>query len=167
MFLGLKIVNSFFHGKEMSTVRGSAIWTSPFIIILMIDKSIKLKKSFSVVMLGFLAMLLGCTGTSKKSTNSESLETVYPSDISSVFNHFNLILGDGSNTGQPIDFNHEDFFFTAKDGNTDWIVYKTPNAGNTHGTSNNTKTELAQLKKWSAMSEAKMTATCKIMNVIA
>ena len=44
-------------------------------------------------------------------------------------------------------------------------MYKAPNAGDTHGTSNNTRTELAQLKKWSSLTDASMTATLKVMNV--
>jgi len=93
--------------------------------------------------------------------------SVYPSDVMPFFNHFNLILGDGSNVGQALDFNQKDFFYTENDAEGDWVVYKAPNAGNTHGTSNNTRTELAQLKKWSPMAEASMTASLKVMNVSA
>ncbi|WP_343486671.1 polysaccharide lyase family 7 protein [Allomuricauda sp. d1] len=81
------------------------------------------------------------------------------------FEHWNLILGDGSNVGQATNFEHKDFFYTASDKQGEWVVFKTPNAGNTHGTSNNTRTELAQLKKWSPMTDAKMNATLKVMNV--
>lgn len=45
-------------------------------------------------------------------------------------------------------FENKDFFYTANDGKNDWIVFKAPNGGDTHGTSNNTRTELAQIKKW-------------------
>ncbi len=89
----------------------------------------------------------------------------YPSDVIPFFNHWNLILGDGSNAGQATNFEHKDFFYTIHDDNRDWVVFKTPNAGNTHGTSNNTRTELAQLKKWSPMADAKLKATLKVMNV--
>jgi Alginate lyase len=89
----------------------------------------------------------------------------YPSDVISLFDQFNLILGDGSNAGIPIDYEHKDFFYVSNDGKRDWVVFKTPNAGNTHGTSNNTRTELAQLKKWSPMTDATLKATCKVMNV--
>jgi hypothetical protein len=85
-------------------------------------------------------------------------------DIIPFFQHWNLILGDGSNVGQATDYEHKDFFYTAHD-KEDWVVFKTPNAGNTHGTSNNTRTELAQLKKWSPMTEASMNATLKVMHV--
>ncbi len=122
-----------------------------------------MKKTNSIVflILGIFLVLNGCSNTAKVNDNS----TVYPSDVIPFFNDFKLILGDGSNAGHPIDFENKDFFYTASEGETNWVVYKTPNAGNTHGTSNNTRTELAQVKKWSAMSEAKMTGTCKVMNV--
>ncbi|MEO1260144.1 MAG: polysaccharide lyase family 7 protein [Bacteroidota bacterium] len=115
----------------------------------------------------FFLILNGCSNTVKAPEEEVSQKTVYPSDIIPFFDYFNLILGDGSNVGHPINFENKDFFFTAKGNNQDWVVYKTPNAGNTHGTSNNTRTELAQSKKWPPMSEAKMTGTCKVMNVSA
>lgn len=92
-------------------------------------------------------------------------EQKIPNEIIPIFQHWNLILGDGSNAGKATDYEHKDFFYTASDNNGDWVVFKTPNAGSTHGTSNNTRTELAQLKKWSPNSEAKMSATLKVMNV--
>ena len=86
-------------------------------------------------------------------------------DVIPFFQHWNLILGDGSNAGQATNYEHKSFFYAANDDVSDWVVFKTPNAGNTHGTSNNTRTELAQLKKWSPMTQAKMSATLKVMNV--
>ena len=91
----------------------------------------------------------------------------YASDVIPFFNHWNLILGDGSNAGQAINYEHKDFFYTAKDNEGGWVVFKAPNSGDTHGTSNNTRTELAQLRKWSPMTDAKLTAELKVMNVSA
>ncbi len=88
-----------------------------------------------------------------------------PNDVIPFFQHWNLILGDGSNIGQAIDYSNEDFFYAMHDENEDWVVFKTPNAGNTHGTSNNTRTELAQLKKWSPKTGGTMNASLKVMNV--
>jgi len=116
------------------------------------------------LLIGLLFNLGSCKQSSKEKTISKD-GIINPSTISPIFDHYKLILGDGSNVGHPIDFSQSDFFFAKNDGKNDWVVYKTPNAGNTHGTSNNTRTELAQAKKWSAMSKAKMTATCKVMNV--
>jgi len=120
---------------------------------------------FGFLVLGIFLFSSSCSNTSKKDDAAINKENNYASDVLPIFDHYKLILGNGSNVGHPIDFENSDFFFTANDGTHDWVVYKTPNAGNTHGTSNNTRTELAQAKKWSAMSEAKMTATCKVMNV--
>ncbi len=110
-------------------------------------------------------LLHSCFNTANISDNKEIQKAEYPSDVIPFFQHWNLILGNGSNAGQAIDFEDKDFFYTTNDGKTDWVVFKTPNAGNTHGTSNNTRTELAQLKKWSPMTDAKLNATLKVMNV--
>jgi len=115
-------------------------------------------------LLTLVLMVSSCESTPKEGKSDQSIGTS-PSAISPIFEHYKLILGDGSNVGHPIDFSNKDFFYTANDAGNDWVVYKTPNAGNTHGTSNNTRTELAQAKKWSAMSKAKLTGTCKVMNV--
>lgn len=125
------------------------------------------------VFVGILLLLSGCSNTAKKSNTTDAKNTnvqqskgsTYPSDVMSFFTHWHLVLGDGTNVGHPIDYEHKDFFYTSSDGQNNWVVYKTPNAGNTHGTSNNTRTELAQSKKWSPMTDAKLDATLKVMNV--
>ena len=114
---------------------------------------------------GICLMLGSCSGTGDNPDKKGAQKTTYPSEVIPFFDHWNLILGDGSNAGQAINFEHKDFFYASPDGEEDWVVFKTPNAGNTHGTSNNTRTELAQLKKWSPMTDAKLKATCKVMNV--
>ena len=108
------------------------------------------------------------SSTAGQTDTSEETTEISPSDIlPSFFEEWNLILGDGSNAGPALDFEDENFFFTTSDESGDWVVYKAPNSGDTHGTSNNTRTELAQLKKWSPMTDAKLTATLKVMNVSA
>ena len=127
----------------------------------------------SIIAIVALLLLQSCTSNvnesnntaAVKTTESENQNTSYPSKIIPFFDHWNLILGDGSNAGQANDMIHKDFFYSAKDGDTDWVVYKAPNSGDTHGTSNNTRTELAQTRKWSPMTDAKLTATLKVMNV--
>ena len=127
----------------------------------------KINSLVSFLITGIFFVLVGCSDTSKEQNKEEEQKTTYPSDVITFFEHWNLILGDGSNAGQAIQFEHEDFFYSANDGQWDWVVYKAPNAGDTHGTSNNTRTELAQLKKWSPMTDAKLSATLKVMNVSA
>ena len=119
----------------------------------------------TLLILGIFPILHSCSNTAQESNKKEAQITVYASDLIPFFNHWNLILGDGSNAGQAINYEHKDFFYTAIDEGGSWVVYKAPNSGDTHGTSNNTRTELAQLKKWSPMTDAKLTATLKVMNV--
>jgi len=119
----------------------------------------------------FFILLLSSCDANKKPDNSQSNQNdaneqvKYPSEVIPFFEHWNLILGDGTNAGPGVNFNNKDFFYTENDGKEDWAVFKTPNAGNTHGTSNNTRTELAQLKKWTPMTGGKLNATVKVMNV--
>ena len=110
--------------------------------------------------------LICCKNTDKKINENEVPKNVYASDVIPFFDYWNLILGDGSNVGHANNFENKDFFYSANDGKTDWVVYKAPNAGDTHGTSNNCRTELAQVKKWyPATADDKLTATLKVMNV--
>jgi len=111
-------------------------------------------------------MLSSCSNSTGKS-NNDNQKLVYPSDVIPFFDQWKLILGDGSNVGDATNKENMDYFYTENEGNTDWVVFKTPNAGNTHGTSNNTRTELAQVKKWTPMTDAKLSATLKVMNVSA
>ena len=122
----------------------------------------------SVLIIGFIIILNSCSNTAKDSNKKESQKTIYASEVIPFFQHWNLILGDGADVGQAINFENKDFFYTANNGKNNWVVFKTPNSGHTHGTSNNTRTELAQLKKWYPVTADDMlTATLKVMNVSA
>ncbi|WP_297089312.1 polysaccharide lyase family 7 protein [uncultured Draconibacterium sp.] len=115
----------------------------------------------------FVAALFfySCSNSAKK---QETQQTIYANEVIPFFEHWNLILGDGSNAGEALNLEHKDYFYTANDGKNNWVVFKSPNAGDTHGTSNNTRTELAQKKKWyPATANDKLTATLKVMNVSA
>ncbi len=126
-------------------------------------KPIKMNKFFFPILCCSFLLIVGCKN--QNNSSEKTTTSINANDIIPFFQHWNLILGDGSNVGQATDFENKDFFYTASDDKGDWVVFKTPNAGNTHGTSNNTRTELAQLKKWTPMTEAKMNATLKVMNV--
>ena len=121
--------------------------------------------AIAISIFSFLALVQSCFTSSQTIEKINNTTANFPSDVTPIFDHFNLILGDGSNAGKATSYKNDDFFYATNDGKQNWVVYKTPNQGNTHGTSNNTRTELAQLKKWSPNSEARMTATCKVMNV--
>ena len=128
-------------------------------------KIITLLSTFLI--LGVFITLNSCSNTAKKTDKKEAKKTIYASEVIPFFNHWNLILGDGSNVGHATNFEAKDFFYTVNDSTTNWVVYKAPNSGGTHGTSKNTRTELAQTKKWSPLTAAKLTATLKVMNVSA
>ena len=118
----------------------------------------------TIILSGFTS----CKTDTKTSKVKENSAKVYASDVTPFFNDWRLILGDGSNAGHANNFEHKDFFYTSNDGVTDWVVYKAPNGGDTHGISNNTRTELAQEKKWyPSKANDKLTATLKVMNVSA
>ncbi|MDO7136148.1 polysaccharide lyase family 7 protein [Algibacter lectus] len=126
----------------------------------------------TLVILSFFLSLNGCKNETKTENNEaikeEVIKTVYASDVIPFFDDWKLILGDGSNVGIANNFENKDFFYTANNGTNDWIVFKAPNGGDTHGTSNNTRTELAQIKKWyPKTANDKLTATLKVMNVSA
>lgn len=120
----------------------------------------------SASILGVFLIVNSCKNTAKKTTEKETQKTVYASDVIPFFDHWKLILGDGSNAGIANNFENKDFFYTVYEGNENWVVFKAPNGGDTHGTSNNTRTELAQTKKWYPKNaNDKLTATLKVMNV--
>jgi len=128
----------------------------------------KITTSLSTLLIIIILFLLNsCSDTLKEPAKTATPKTIFPSDITPFFNDWKLILGDGSNAGIANNFEQQDFFFSKNDGENNWVVYKAPNAGDTHGTSNNCRTELAQAKKWSPMTDAKLTATLKVMNVSA
>ena len=114
----------------------------------------------------FLLVIVSCKENTKQVKNEVANTITYASDVIPFFQHWNLILGDGSNAGPAVNYESKDFFSTTKEGDTNWVVFKTPNGGDTHGTSNNTRTELAQLKKWyPKTANDKLTATLKVQNV--
>ena len=114
-----------------------------------------------------LLLACGSGGASDQSPSEAPAAATYPSEVLPHLEDFKLILGNGENVGVPTDFTHPDYFYAAREGGADFVVYKTPNAGDTHGTSNNTRTELAQTRKWSATDSARLTGTCRVMQVSA
>ncbi|NRD18850.1 polysaccharide lyase family 7 protein [Winogradskyella eckloniae] len=122
----------------------------------------------SILVFSVLLTLNSCKNEKKESDNKEEEKTVYASNVIPFFDHWKLILGDGNNVGFANDFENKDFFYTQNEDGVDWVVFKAPNAGSTHGTSNNTRTELGQIKKWyPKTANDKMTATLKVKNVSA
>ena len=129
----------------------------------------KKSRSGSILLIfGIFLVLSSCGKTVKKTDKKEAQKTVYASDVIPFFDHWKLVLGDGANAGIANNFENKDFFYTENDAKGNWVVFKAPNAGSTHGTSNNTRTELGQTKKWyPKTANDKLTATLKVMNVSA
>ena len=127
-----------------------------------------IKSIATFLSISILLIVSSCKNATKKTSVGEVQETVYASEVIPFFDHWKLILGDGSNVGVANDLENKDFFYTQNEEGINWVVFKTPNAGNTHGTSNNTRTELGQIKKWyPATANDKLTATLKVKNVSA
>ena len=125
-----------------------------------------IKSSSTLLIIGVFLIISACNKTVKKTNKKETAKTVYASDVIPFFNHWKLVLGNGVNAGIATNFENKDFFYTETDTNGEWVVFKAPNAGSTHGTSNNTRTELGQVKKWyPETANDKLTATLKVMNV--
>ena len=89
----------------------------------------------------------------------------YPSDILPFMDEWKILLGDGSQHDTLVNFAKKDFFYVENDGKTDWVVYKTPNSGITSKNSNNTRTELGQIKNWIPETGGKLTGTLKVQHV--
>lgn len=117
------------------------------------------------LMIGFLFILNACTNSAEKDNNGETIETVYPSDVIPFMDKFKMLLGDGTNVDSLVDYANEDFFYVENDGETNWVVYKTPNSGVTSKNSSNTRTELHEKREWIPEEGGKLTGTLKVMHV--
>lgn len=121
---------------------------------------------FQSTMIIALAVLLhGCFNSTKKSSNAETINAKYPSDVIPFMDEWRILLGDGTRTDKLTNFKNDDFFYVANDDAADWVVYKTPNSGITSRTSSNTRTELGQIKHWTPETGGKLTGTLKVMHV--
>ena len=74
-------------------------------------------------------LLCSCGSKSKKENainNDKEEISGMPNDVIPFFQHWNLILGDGSNVGQATKYENNDFFYATNENNEDWVVFKTP-----------------------------------------
>ncbi|WP_372776819.1 polysaccharide lyase family 7 protein [Mangrovibacterium sp.] len=118
-----------------------------------------------LVMIGFVFVLSGCGNAAKKSQDKKAADVVYPSDVIPFMDKFKILLGDGTYQDDLIQYEKKDFFYVSNDGETNWVVYKTPNSGVTSRTSSNTRTELGQKEHWTPETGGKLTGSCKVMHV--
>lgn len=116
-------------------------------------------------MMGMFLTINCCSSPSGESKQAEDLKTIYPSDVIPFMGKFKILNGDGSSSSDLINYEKEGFFYAEQEGDTNWIVYKTPNAGTTSKNSSNTRTELHQKEEWTPKTGGKLTGTLKVMHV--
>lgn len=126
-------------------------------------------KSFlpSLLIISLALTLNSCNDSAKapEKKDADPTTTTYPSDVISFMDEWSILLGDGTRSRELVNFAKEDFFYVTKEGETDWVVYKTPNSGVTSRTSSNTRTELGQIEHWTPETGGKLTGTLKVMHV--
>ncbi|WP_066220629.1 polysaccharide lyase family 7 protein [Formosa haliotis] len=130
--------------------------------------NIKFSKSLlrlSVVALGMSIGLVSCKESKNKPVEKSVAETKYPSDVIPFMDQWKILLGDGTHLEDLEHYENKDFFYVTNDGDTDWVVYKTPNSGVTSRTSSNTRTELGQKKHWIPEVGGKLNGTLKVQHV--
>jgi hypothetical protein len=120
---------------------------------------------YNSLIIGFLFLINGCSNAPKKSADKEQKSITYPSDVIPFMDEWIILCGDGTSTNNLANFEQENFFYVAKEAQTDWVVYKTPNAGITSRTSSNTRTELGQKKHWIPEEGGKLAGTLKVQHV--
>jgi len=103
--------------------------------------------------------------TKVKTATPDRQSVVYPSDVLPYFNKWVIKLGDGESVKDLVGFEKKDYFYTVKEDGTSWVVYKTPNSGVTSRTSNNTRTELGEKRRWTPEEGGRLTGTLKVQHV--
>lgn len=101
---------------------------------------------------------------SEENIKTEAVAT-FPSDVISFMDEWKILLGDGTYKDTLTNYEKQNFFYVENENGTDWVVYKTPNAGITSRTSSNTRTELGQKAHWIPETGGKLTGTLKVQHV--
>ena len=119
-----------------------------------------------LLMTSLVFFLYACSNTANEHNSEvEAGSTLYPSDVIPFMDKFKILLGDGTNVDDLVNYEQKDFFYATRDDETNWVVYKTPNSGVTSKNSSNTRTELHELKDWTPETGGKLTGTLKVMHV--
>ena len=64
----------------------------------------------SLVSIAAFLVIFACKNNSETTSQSETI-TKQPNDVIPFFQHWNLILGNGSNVGQATNYEDNDFFY--------------------------------------------------------
>lgn len=110
-----------------------------------------------------LFLVSSCISVSKKESNK--LSKVLPSEVLPSLDKWKILLGDGTYQDSLLNFEKKNFFYVDNDGESNWVVYKTPNSGITSRTSSNTRTELGEKRHWIPEEGGKLTGTLKVQHV--
>ncbi|WP_055446138.1 polysaccharide lyase family 7 protein [Lacinutrix mariniflava] len=121
--------------------------------------------SYLLLAFSFLLCFSSCVDTPKKVAEDTTKSTIYPSDVIPFMDQWKILLGNGIHTKDLVNYEAKDFFYVEKEGETNWVVYKTPNSGITSRTSSNTRTELGQKAHWIPETGGKLTGTLKVKHV--
>ena len=121
--------------------------------------------SYLLLVFSFLLCFNSCVDTPKKIAEDTTKATIYPSDVIPFMDQWKILLGNGIHTKDLVNYEAKDFFYVEKEGETNWVVYKTPNSGITSRTSSNTRTELGQKAHWIPETGGKLTGTLKVKHV--
>jgi hypothetical protein len=97
--------------------------------------------------------------------NTKDEVVLVPEEMVPFFREWKITLGSGKTIKNIVSFRDENYFYTLKENNTDWIVYKTPNSGVTTRNSSNTRSELHNFTEWIPEEGGNLTGTLKVQHV--
>ena len=129
-----------------------------------------MKRSIVKTVLGTLlslscfVLLSACSSTTKKEKQAQTA-AVYPSEVLPFMDQWKILLGDGTYKDSLLNYAKKDYFYVENEAQTNWVVYKTPNAGISSKNSHNTRTELGQIKEWTPEEGGKLNGTLKVQHV--
>jgi hypothetical protein len=118
----------------------------------------------TLLSLSFFVLLSACSNTTKKEKQAQTA-AVYPSDVMPFMDQWKILLGDGTHKDSLLNYAKKDYFYVENEDQTNWVVYKTPNAGISSKNSHNTRTELGQIKEWTPEEGGKLIGTLKVQHV--
>ncbi len=88
----------------------------------------RMKKTSCILIILFA--LIVCKNNSKNTPEAPVKKaTIYPSDVISFMDEWKILLGDGTYRDSLVNYAKQNFFYVETENATNWVVYKTPNAG--------------------------------------
>jgi len=124
----------------------------------------------TILTLTICIAFFSCKNTNESPTKiTEEAEAdkaiIYPSDVIPFMDKWTILLGDGTTSKDLVNYQKDNFFYVQNEADTNWVVYKTPNAGVTSKNSSNTRTELGEKRRWIPEEGGRLTGTLKVQHV--